>query len=235
MANGIRDIKNSQTQLSSDVAHCRTLLQQHSDSIARHHDSIASCEASIQQLQNAQASLSSSITNIESRLVNSMSHAETSHAVANNSTSTQAEALEILRRSHHVILRDVSEDYNDTNVVTDVINHIEPAANAYRLSITRLGTAAASRPRLIRVAFASPVLAKNILRKKNSILSHPTLNSIKISDDKTPMQMQELNNLRDELKRRQTLGERNLTIKYFKGRPTIIQLPIQESNTSKNP
>nr|CAI5822133.1 unnamed protein product [Callosobruchus analis] len=26
MANNIRDIKNSQTQLSSDVAHCRTLL-----------------------------------------------------------------------------------------------------------------------------------------------------------------------------------------------------------------
>nr|CAI5861191.1 unnamed protein product [Callosobruchus analis] len=89
MANDSRDIRNSQTQLSSDVAHCRALLQQHSDSIARHHDSMASCEASIQQLQNAQASLSSSIANIESRLVNSMSHAEASHAVVNNNTRSK--------------------------------------------------------------------------------------------------------------------------------------------------
>nr|CAH7724729.1 unnamed protein product [Callosobruchus chinensis] len=64
MANDIRDIKNSQTQLSTDVAHCRALLQQHSDTIARHHDSIISCEASIQQLQNTQASLSCTIANI---------------------------------------------------------------------------------------------------------------------------------------------------------------------------
>nr|CAH7754820.1 unnamed protein product [Callosobruchus chinensis] len=235
MANDIRDIKNSQTQLSADVAHCRTLLQQHSDTIARHHDSIISCEASIQQLQNTQASLSCTIANIESRLASSMSNAEISADSATNNTSTQAEALEILRRSHHIILRGIPEDNNDTNTVIDIINHIDPSANSYRLSVARLGAATTSRPRLIRVGFASPVIAKAILRRKNSILSHPVYKSIKISDDKTPSQMRELQNLRDELKRRLTTGERNITIKYVRGRPSIIQITAQESNMSKNP
>nr|CAH7729546.1 unnamed protein product [Callosobruchus chinensis] len=235
MANDIRDIKNSQTQLSTDVAHCRALLQQHSDTIARHHDSIISCEASIQQLQNTQASLSCTIANIESRLASSMSNAEISAASATNNTSTQSEALEILRRSHHIILRGIPEDNNDTNTVTDIINHIDPSANSYRLSVARLGAATTSRPRLIRVGFASPVIAKAILRRKNSILSHPVYKSIKISDDKSPSQMRELRNLRDELKQRLTTGERNITIKYVRGRPSIIQITAQESNMSKNP
>nr|CAH7725176.1 unnamed protein product [Callosobruchus chinensis] len=174
------------------------------------------CEASIQQLQNTQASLSCTIANIESRLASSMSNAETSATSATNNTSTQAEALEILRRSHHIILRGIPEDNNDTNTVTDIINHIDPSANSYRLSVARLGAATTSRPRLIRVGFASPVIAKAILRRKNSMLSHPVYKSIKISDDKTPSQMRELQNLRDELKRRLTTGERNITIKYVR-------------------
>ncbi|CAH1990317.1 unnamed protein product [Acanthoscelides obtectus] len=50
MANDIRDIKNSQTQLSNDVSHCMSFLQQHLASIVRHDEVIYNCEASIQQL-----------------------------------------------------------------------------------------------------------------------------------------------------------------------------------------
>ncbi|CAH2017169.1 unnamed protein product [Acanthoscelides obtectus] len=48
MASDIKDIKNSQSQLRTDVAYCRNLLQQHSDSISRHVDLIAACETNIQ-------------------------------------------------------------------------------------------------------------------------------------------------------------------------------------------
>ncbi|CAH1969168.1 unnamed protein product [Acanthoscelides obtectus] len=47
----IKDIKNSQSQLRTDVAYCRNSLQQHSDSISRHEDLIADCETNIQNIQ----------------------------------------------------------------------------------------------------------------------------------------------------------------------------------------
>ncbi|CAH1974986.1 unnamed protein product [Acanthoscelides obtectus] len=51
MASDIKDIKNSQSQLRTDVAYCRNLLQQHSDSISRHDDLIAASETNIQNIQ----------------------------------------------------------------------------------------------------------------------------------------------------------------------------------------
>ncbi|CAH2015225.1 unnamed protein product [Acanthoscelides obtectus] len=79
MANDIRDIKNSQAQLSNDVSHCMSLLQQHSASIVRHDELISNCEASIQQLQSAQASILSNISNVESRLTNALKHRQYDH------------------------------------------------------------------------------------------------------------------------------------------------------------
>nr|CAI5851460.1 unnamed protein product [Callosobruchus analis] len=233
MANDIKDIKSSQAQLSTDVAYCRTLLQQHSDSISRHDDKIATCEADIQSLQNAQTELSSNIAVIESKLTTAMNSNAPNRCTSTNDPANQAETLEILRRSHNVLLRGVPEGDNDPNLVTDIISHIDSAANAHRVSATRLGRLT-SRPRLIKVTFASPVFAKNVLRKKSSILSHPSLNSVKILDDKTPTQMQQLQDLREELRHRQAAGETDITIKYVQGTPSIVPLSTQEPRTSKN-
>ncbi|CAH1977811.1 unnamed protein product [Acanthoscelides obtectus] len=226
--------KNSQAQLSNDVSHCMSLLQQHSASIVRHDELISNCEASIQQLQSAQASILSNISNVESRLTNALVNDRSLNTNANNIPSSPTETWEIFRRSHNIILKGLPEGNNDSDSVTDIINHIEPSANGYRLNMTRLGAVGTSRPRLIKVGFASPIIAKNILRKKNDILSHSTYNSVKILDDKTPSQMHELQQLREELKRRLTAGERNFTIKYVKGRPSIVNIVAQQSSVSKN-
>nr|CAH7758031.1 unnamed protein product [Callosobruchus chinensis] len=234
MASDIKDIKNSQSQLTTDVAYCRTLLQQHSDS-TRHEDQILNYEASIQNLHTTPAALSSSIADIESRITTRLTNLDTTHITAptNDTSSTYTETLEIPRRSHNILLRDVTESNNDSNIVTEIFNHIEPYANDHHLSVTRLGTPT-SRPRLRRVTFTSQVFARIILQKKNSIISHPSFNYVKILDDKTPTQMLQPRELRDELKRRQTTGELNSTIKYVRGTPSIVPLPAQESTTSKN-
>nr|CAI5818004.1 unnamed protein product [Callosobruchus analis] len=116
MANDIKDIKSSQAQLSTDVAYCRTLLQQHSDSISRHDDKIATCEADIQSLQNAQTELSSNIAVIESKLTTAMNSNAPNRCTSTNDPANQAETLEILRRSHNVLLRGVPEGDNDPNL-----------------------------------------------------------------------------------------------------------------------
>nr|CAH7734078.1 unnamed protein product [Callosobruchus chinensis] len=156
MASDIKDIKNSQSQLTTDVAYCRTLLQQNSDFMARYEDQILNCEASIQNLHTTQAALSSSIADIESRITTRLTNLDIPHLTAptNDTTSTHTETLKILRRSHNILLRGVTEGNNDFNIVTEIINRIEPSANDHRLSVTRLGTPT-SRPRLIRVTFTS--------------------------------------------------------------------------------
>ncbi|CAH1981614.1 unnamed protein product [Acanthoscelides obtectus] len=119
MASDIKDIKNSQSQLRTDVAYCRNLLQQHSDSISRHDDLIAACETNIQNIQVTQTELSSNIANIESRLARSM---ETMHS-GNGASSTpiapssQAETMELFRRSHNIILRGIAEGNDDINII----------------------------------------------------------------------------------------------------------------------
>ncbi|CAH2002619.1 unnamed protein product [Acanthoscelides obtectus] len=235
MASDIKDIKNTQSQLRTDVAYCRNLLQQHSDSISRHDDLIAAYETNIQNIQVTQTELSSNIANIESRLARSMEtmHSGTGASSTPIAPSSQAETMELFRRSHNIILRGIAEGNDDINIVSEIIRHIEPSAENHRLSITRLGRTTSSN-RLIRVVFSSPIIVSNILRKKNSILSHPTLRHVKISDDKTRGQMQELQHLREELRRRQTTGESNITIKYVRGKPSIVHTATQEITPSKN-
>nr|CAI5831238.1 unnamed protein product [Callosobruchus analis] len=154
------------------------------------------------EADGTQATLSTNIANIESRFSSS-----TVNAVVPNQASpssgriAQAETLELLRRSHNILLNGIVEGNNDENIVTDIINHVEPTANAHRVSITRL------------------VLAKSILLKKQTILSHPSLNTVRILDDKTPLQVQQLRDLRDELKRRQDAGESNITINLYSTHP----------------
>nr|CAI5819577.1 unnamed protein product [Callosobruchus analis] len=202
--------------------------------LARHEDQLANYEASIQNILSTQATLSTNIANIESRFSSS-----TVNAVVPNQASppsgriAQAETLELLRRSHNILLKGIVEGNNDESIVTDIISHVEPTANAHRVSITRLGTAT-SRPRPIRVAFSSPVLAESILRKKQTIPSHPSLNTVRILDDKTPLQVQQLCDLRDELKHRQDAGESNIIIKCVRGIPSIVSLAVQDPSSSKN-
>nr|CAI5869516.1 unnamed protein product [Callosobruchus analis] len=117
IASDIKDIKKAQSQFSTDIAHCRTLLQQHSESIARHEDQLANYEASIQNILSTQATLSTNIANIESRFSSS-----TVNAVVPNQASppggriTQTETLELLRRSHN-ILKGIVEGNNYESIV----------------------------------------------------------------------------------------------------------------------
>nr|CAI5848775.1 unnamed protein product [Callosobruchus analis] len=78
----VLDFSEDLISLTIDVAYCRTLLQQHSDSIALHEDQILNCKASIQNLHTTQAALSSSIANIESRITTTITNLDTPHLIA---------------------------------------------------------------------------------------------------------------------------------------------------------
>jgi hypothetical protein len=67
------------------------------------------------------------------------------------------------------------------------------------------------------------MIAKEVLRNKNKLINSDLPRSISISDDKTSKQLEYLKNLRTELQLRRDNGEDNITIKYVKGIPSIIE------------
>jgi hypothetical protein len=67
------------------------------------------------------------------------------------------------------------------------------------------------------------MIAKEVMRNKNKRINSDLPRSISISDDKTSKQLEYLKNLRTELQLRRDNGEDNITIKYVKGIPSIIE------------
>jgi hypothetical protein len=84
--------------------------------------------------------------------------------------------------------------------------------------ILRIGKYSTNKARSIKICFDAPDPAKTLLRNKNKLPEN-----IRIYSDQTPAQISFLNSIRDELKRRESNGETDLTIKYFYGMPTIVK------------
>nr|CAH7763956.1 unnamed protein product [Callosobruchus chinensis] len=244
IASDIKDVKNCQTRLSNDIAECKSPLEQHSDKISQHDISIQRCLTDIQSLRSAQADMSTNLTAIEHRFTalqensansaNSASSTPAAPAIPDRSSDT--EMLERYRRSHNILIKNVAENANsnDNVSVSEVLNIIDPAANGHVISVCRLGAPQANRSRPLKISFSNPVTVKNILRRKKSLLSNPSFKHFIIDDDKTPHQMAQLVQLREDLRRRQAAGGRDTTIKYIRCIPEIITLPTQYPTSSKN-
>lgn len=81
------------------------------------------------------------------------------------------------------------------------------------------------------MSFNNPLVVSKILKNGKAVAGVPKWQKINISDDKSPMQIKELNDLRIELKHR-IRGESNIDIKYISGKPTITC--IAGSKSAKN-
>lgn len=92
--------------------------------------------------------------------------------------------------------------------------------------IFRLGKYDSNKNRPLKVCFAIEESAKNILRNKNKCQKE----NVKIFSDQTPQQQAYRKLLKDDLERRTKEGETNLTIKYVRGIPKLIQATPKNSN-----
>lgn len=101
------------------------------------------------------------------------------------------------------------------NILTPILKNSADLVYTYRL-----GKYAPGKTRHMKLCFSSQDCAKNILRNKNKI----TDITVKLFSDSTPNQQKHLKLLKEELNRRTQCGEKNLTIKYVKGIPKIIEL-----------
>lgn len=90
------------------------------------------------------------------------------------------------------------------------------------LKCYRLGKYDASKNRPIKIILPSADSAQTVLRNSNRISNQ--FPNVKCFSDQTPQQKKYLYDLRDELKRRTDNGEGDLTIKYVRGTPKIVEL-----------
>lgn len=90
--------------------------------------------------------------------------------------------------------------------------------------IMRIGKYNPTKSRKIKVCYTAQEYAKQLLRNKNKLPGN-----IKIYSDQTPAQQNYLQNLKAELARRTNDGESDLTIKYIKGTPTIVNITQKNS------
>lgn len=117
---------------------------------------------------------------------------------------------------------DEGRTYDASEVYKVLSNMIQDCPKPSR--VLRLGKPNPAKDRNIKVCFESAHTAKLLLRNKNTLQS-----DIKLYSDQTPAQQSYMKELKNELERRITNGESDITIKYVKGVPKIVS-----SRESKN-
>lgn len=237
----ISSIKTTQEDIRSELARVNATLSDHSQILNEHSTAIADCRqdlklnssaisgclGDIKNLRESHEAISQSVTSLQSRL-DSGDLIMASTASASTTPTASEETIERLRRSHNVILSAVPESSDEEVVVRRIIDSILPSSSQTILSMSRLNaskrtsTRTSARPRLLKVTFSNIITPKILLRNKAALLTSEFRN-ISLRDDKTPHELQLLEALRGELKERQAAGERDLTIKYVKGSPKIVQ------------
>lgn len=146
-----------------------------------------------------------------------------------------SEAVERINRANNIILYNVAEPTgskqaqieSDNAIVTNILSKIEHP-DATFIKATRLGKTNGNKPRILKVSFPTPSQARTALRNKKK-LNNTQFSNVSMSDDKTPKQVQYLRDLREILKQKIDSGDNNLTIKYIKGAPQIVDASPKNS------
>lgn len=141
------------------------------------------------------------------------------------SAADSFEIMERVRRSHNIMIRrlpEVPDGVDIVSVVKDVVDHISPGSSSHLISCSRIGSQARQSPKPILANFSNPSIVRSILRNRKLLCTSSRFREVGVSDDVTPLQARLLRDAREELNLRQTRGESNLTIRYVRGTPTVV-------------
>lgn len=119
------------------------------------------------------------------------------------------------KSSDYIVRRDI-----DKAEVMNIIKLIDPNIPA-PVKVIRIGKYKPDISRSVKVCFETEDIAKLILRNKSKVKN----STVYIFSDQTPFQQARFRKLKEELSLRTSKGEENLTIKYVKGIPQIVDKP----------
>lgn len=140
------------------------------------------------------------------------------------------EVQERKRRENNIIIMGIAEEdtcpghfEDDTKVhklLEQIVTNIPKPKNIFRI-----GRYIPGKTRKVKVCFEKPETALLILKNRNKF---PT--NIKIFSDQTPAQHKYYALIKNELNKRISSGETDITIKYVNGTPTIVKSPTKNFN-----
>lgn len=224
----ISEIISGQSELKRCVEDCKAKITSHSSLLGQHETKINCLEQTVSELISGRDSLQAKVVKIETSMP------EFNCPISNSAVAAElvaAESTERFRRSHNLIVRflpeaDADNSTNDIETIKEVLEHVVGGSSENIVSISRLGKTSNPKPRPIRIIFKNTLTPISLLRN-GTRLRCTRFSRIKLEDDKTPSQVKYLQSLRDELKTRLDAGEKNITIKYTRGIPAIVNVPAK--------
>lgn len=145
-----------------------------------------------------------------------------------------AEMHDRARRSRNVMIFNLMESTAtgidirkkfDHDIINKLLATFLSDAVPEDIKILRLGKKQKDKPKPMKVIFAHESDVQKFLSSFKPELASQIdqrLSSIRVSRDRTPREISYLNSLRNELNRRTSLGEKDLTIKYMNKVPVIV-------------
>ena len=120
------------------------------------------------------------------------------------------------RRKSNLIFHNVPESENDDTVIKEIIEKELRVSDCEVVKSVRLGQKNSQRQRLLLVSVNGERTKWNILKAAPKLRHSSTFDKIYVSPDLTLKERQVNKQLRDELKRRRSSGEKNLSIRRGK-------------------
>lgn len=224
----LTSIKATQESIAADVARCSATLNAHSGQIEKNAEDISECRTAVADVAAGNRavaeeveSLRDKVATIESDLVSKARPRLDEEAIR--------EVADRTRRASNLILRGLPEptttddlETQELDSVCQILRCVDPTSVSSIVSVHRIGQPR-SNPRPVKVCFSNSGVPTILLRNKAK-LSTSRFKKVSIADDKTPLQLKQLSELRKELHRRQENGEKDCTIKYVNGIPSIVAL-----------
>lgn len=222
----IKSIKSDQSLILAELRECKTTLDEHTSQLSSHSSIIDECQNKLSQIESSQNAVVSRVDEMTYDIVKIKSTLSAApDRLPSLCSLDSAEILERVKRSYNILLKNVPEsdpEEGDTDVAVKILESIDNSIQSAIVKISRIGKRNPSHPRLLRVSFSNNGVVGTLLRNKKKLLNSGDFKRVLVSDDKTPHQLATLSQLRLDLKERETSGERDLTIKYVRGEPTIV-------------
>lgn len=257
IARDIAEIKQAQKELSDKLSSCVRSVEAHGKMLKQHASSLQQFSVELSVLKASHSVLKEDVSGLKNQLgsvdvvalekVSLILKSEvlTLKDIAGSSISAAAtgadgsllyvnpvELLDRVKRANNLIVRNFPESVDvttDKALILDIISKIRDGSPCDVIATRRLGNFRQGAPRLVKVEFSNPAVPANILCHRRVLAAFENYRRISIDDDKTPLQIKQLQDLRKELERKRSSGETDVTIKYRKGIPSIIKIPSSKN------
>lgn len=203
--------------------------------------------AKIDQIQSNISQINDKLDNVDTRLTGVETHIDgletriTALEGINMATDQSAEEVfaelnDRKKRSKNVIIYNLSESLStstqarvssDTSNVKILLSKFVPNEASIPFKCTRIGRASRDKARPLKVVFETDRLPRSLcsgFSQAEIAKTHPDLSNVNVSYDRTEKERKHLASLRAKLQARLDKGEKDITIRYINGIPTITQV-----------